>query len=85
MKLSVDNNGNIICPECGCKEFTASIQAELNVNFYIYDYESGAYADTDKPQFDDYDLMDITCNRCNCVIADDYYTLNKEVKKKGEE
>ncbi len=83
MDFLIKNNGVIVCPKCGGDKFTASIEAELDVEFCAY--KNGAYADIGKPDFDDYDLMDITCSNCNYVIADTFIELNDEVKKRGNE
>lgn len=83
MDFLINKYGNIVCPECGSDKFTAKIEAELKVSFTAY--ENGAYTDMEKPDFDDYDLMDITCSNCNYVIADYFIKLNDEVKKRGNE
>lgn len=83
MDFLINKHGNIVCPKCGGDKFTASIEGELEVSFIAY--KNGAYADMEKPEIDDYDLMDIVCSNCNYVIADYFIELNNEVKKRGNE
>lgn len=83
MNFYIKGNGVIVCPKCGSNKFTANIETELDVEFCAY--ENGAYADMGKPEFDDYDLTDITCSNCDYVIADLFIDLNNEVKKRGNE
>lgn len=83
MDFLINKHGNIVCPKCGSNKFTANIEAELDVEFCAY--TNGAYADMEKPKFDDYDLMDITCSNCDYVIADNFVELNDEIKKRGNE
>lgn len=83
MDFLINKDGIIVCPKCGSNKFTANIEAELEVEFCAY--KNGAYADMKKPEFDDYDLMDITCSNCDYVIADYFIKLNDEVKKRGND
>lgn len=83
MNFYIKGNGVIVCPKCGSNKFTANIETVLDVEFCAY--ENGAYADMGHPKFDDYDLMDITCDTCNYVIAETFTDLNNEVKKRGNE
>lgn len=83
MDFLINKDSIIVCPKCGGDKFTAHIEAELDVEFCAY--KNGAYADKGKPEFDDYDLTDITCRNCDYVIADLFIELNNEVKKRGNE